>query len=65
MVDWDAQEFIEPGTNKKYMLRLDTYQVYDYESVIQAKKIPGVRPLLIGKLVNHKDRGYEIVRETV
>ena len=48
------------------MLRMDTKQVYDYDSVIQAKKTPGVRPILIGKLVKNKNGvDYEIVKERI
>jgi hypothetical protein len=43
------------------MLRVDTNQVYDYDSVIQAKRIPGIRPQLIGNLVGNERIGYEIV----
>jgi hypothetical protein len=47
------------------MVRLDTQQVYDYDSIIQAKKIPGIRPVLLGKLVKN-DRGeYEIVKRVL
>jgi hypothetical protein len=60
--DWDVREFIIKTTGKKYMLRLDTKQVYDYESVIQSKKIPGINPILIGRLV--LDNGeYAIIKE--
>ena len=60
-IDWEAREFIHPVSKRKYMLRVDTFQVYDYESVLQAKRIPGFRPQLIGKLVGDSTRGYEIV----
>jgi hypothetical protein len=63
VVDWEAREFINPINKRKYMLRVDTYQVYDYDSVLQAKRIPGVRPILIGKLVGDARNGYEIVPE--
>jgi hypothetical protein len=64
-IDWEAREFIHPVSKRKYMLRVDTYQVYDYESVLQAKRIPGFRPQLIGNLVGDKTRGYEIVQVRV
>ena len=60
-IDWEAREFIHPVSKRKYMLRVDTFQVYDYESVLQAKRIPGFRPQLIGNLVGDSTRGYEIV----
>jgi hypothetical protein len=47
------------------MLRMDTNQVYDYDSVIQAKQTPGVRPILLGKLVKNSRGEYEIVKERV
>lgn len=61
-IDWDAKEFTHKKTGKKYMLRMDTYQVYDYDSVIQAKQVPGVNPVLIGKLVK-RDGSWEIVKD--
>ena len=63
VIDWEAREFVIKATGKKYMLRLDTKQVYDHDSVIQAKKNPGVRPILIGRLVKSKRGEYEIVKE--
>jgi hypothetical protein len=65
VVDWDAQEIIHPVTGKRYMQRLNTNMIYDYDSVIQAKKVPGVRPILIGRLVGDDKNGYEIVKERV
>lgn len=64
-IDWDARPFTFKATGKRYMLRMDTKQVYDYDSVIQAKQIPGVRPILIGKLVKNSRGEYEIVKEKV
>jgi hypothetical protein len=64
-VDWEARPFTFKATGKRYMLRMDTKQVYDYDSVIQAKQIPGVRPILIGKLVKNSRGEYEIVKEKV
>ena len=65
IVDWEAKPFTHKPTGKKYMLRIDTYQVYDYDSVIQAKRVPGVRPILLGKLVKNSKGEYEIVKEKV
>ena len=65
VIDWDAQEIIHPVTGKRYMQRLNTNMIYDYDSVIQAKKVPGVRPILIGRLVGDDKNGYEIVKERV
>ena len=44
---------------------MDTRQVYDYDSVIQAKKTPGIRPILLGKLIKNNKGEYEIVRENI
>ena len=63
MIDWEARPFTHRPTGKRYMLRMDTRQVYDYNSVIQAKEVPGVRPILIGKLVKNSRGDYEIVKE--
>jgi len=63
-IDWDAQVLTLPN-GKKYAVRTDTKQVYDYESVMQAKRIPGFRPILLGKLVRNQQGKYEIVREKV
>ena len=64
-IDWDARPFTFKPTGKRYMLRMDTKQVYDYDSVIQAKEVPGVRPLLIGKLVKNQRGEYEIIKERI
>jgi hypothetical protein len=45
------------------MLREDTQQVYDYESVMQARKIPGFAPILLGKMVKRSNGDLEIVKE--
>ena len=64
-IDWEARPFTLKTTGKRYMLRMDTKQVYDYDSVIQAKQVPGIRPILIGKLVKNVRGDYEIVKEKV
>jgi hypothetical protein len=63
--DWEARPFTFKQTGKRYMLRMDTKQIYDYDSVIQAKQIPGVRPILLGKLVKNQKGEYEILREKI
>jgi hypothetical protein len=65
LINWEARPFIHPITKKRYMLRMDTQQVYDYESVLQAQKIPGFRPTLLGKLTKSRSGDYEIIRENV
>ena len=62
-VDWEGREFVYKKTGKKYILRKDTYHVYDYDSVMQAKQIPGTVPILIGKLVKNREGVWEIVKE--
>ena len=62
-IDWDAREFTDKKSGKKYMLRVDTRQVYDYNSVLQAQQNPKVRPILIGRLVKNAMGSYEIVKE--
>lgn len=61
--DWEVKPITVKSTGKKYMLRLDTNQIYDYDSVIQSKQIPGIRPILIGDLGINKDGGYEIFKK--
>jgi hypothetical protein len=63
-IDWQARPFTDKY-GKQYMLRVDNNQIYDYESVIQALRIPGVRPVLLGKLVKTRDGNFEIVRDKV
>ena len=63
-IDWQARPFTDKY-GKQYMLRVDTNQVYDHDSVIQALKIPGVRPVLLGKLVKTREGNYEIIRDKV
>jgi archaellin len=62
-IKWDAREFTDKKSGKKYMLRTDTRQVYDYNSVLQAQQNPKVRPILIGRLVKNAIGAYEIVKE--
>jgi hypothetical protein len=60
--DWDVKEIVIKSTGKQYMLRLDNNELYDYESIIRAKTIPGIRPVLLGKLAKNADGEYEIVK---
>ena len=43
---------------KIYAFRAETKQLYDYDSYIQAKKVPGVVPILIGELVTDGSKQY-------
>jgi len=63
-IDWQARPFTDKY-GKQYMMRVDTQQIYDYESVMQALRIPGVRPVLLGKLVKNREGNFEIVRDKV
>jgi hypothetical protein len=62
-IDWEAKKFTFKETGKQYALRMDTHQVYDYESVIRAKEMPGVKPILIGKLIRNERGEAQIVKE--
>ena len=51
-VKWKAQSIKIQG--KSYAFRKDTNEVYDLDSYKQATKIPGVNPILIGKIEKDK-----------
>ena len=59
---WDVRPITIKTTGKQYMLRLDTNQIYDYDSVMQSKQIPGVNPILIGDLALNAQGEYEIFK---
>jgi len=63
-IDWEARPFTDKY-GKQYMMRVDNNQIYDYESVMQALRVPGVRPVLLGKLVKNREGNFEIVRDKV
>ena len=65
VIGWEAIPFKITTTGKRYMLRSDTSQVYDYDSVIQAKQTPGIRPILLGKLVKDSKGDLDIVKERI
>jgi hypothetical protein len=62
-IEWEGKEITIKSTGKKYILRLDTQQIYDYDSVLLARQVSGVRPILIGKLSKDKKGNLEIVKE--
>jgi hypothetical protein len=62
--DWQVKEVFIESTGKKYMLRLDNQNLYDYDSIIQAKRIPGIRPILLGKLAKNEKGEYEIIKRS-
>jgi len=47
-ITWKAKEIVLQG--KKYALRVDNGEVYDYDSYLQALKVPNYQPILVGKL---------------
>ena len=47
-ITWKAKELKYSG--KKYALRVETGEVYDYDSYKQALKTPGINPTFVGKL---------------
>jgi hypothetical protein len=63
--DWDVKEIFIESTGKQYMWRLDNNELYDYDSVIQAKQIPGIIPILLGKLIKNEAGQYEIVKRKI
>jgi hypothetical protein len=63
--NWKVKEILIESTGKKYMLRLDTNDLYDYDSIIQAIKIPGIRPILLGKLAKNEEGEYQIVKRKI
>jgi hypothetical protein len=63
--NWDVKEIFIESTGKKYMLRLDNNELYDYDSIIQAKQVPGIEPILLGKLVKNEAGQYQIVKKKI
>jgi hypothetical protein len=47
------------------MLDPITKNVYDHESIILAKQYPGIRPILLGKLILNEDGEYEIIKKRI
>jgi hypothetical protein len=60
VINWKGKAINTGG--KQYFLRLDTRQVYDYDSVMAAQQNPGVIPILIGTLVERNGK-YVIMKE--
>jgi hypothetical protein len=63
--NWQVKEVFIKSTGKKYMLRLDNNELYDYDSIIQAKRIPGIRPILLGKLARNEEGEYQIIKRKI
>jgi hypothetical protein len=55
-VKWTANEITIKGV--KYILKADTNQVYDYDSVVN-----GSMPILVGRLVKNANNKMEFIRE--
>jgi hypothetical protein len=63
--NWQVKEVFIKSTGKKYMSRLDNNELYDYDSIIQAKRIPGIRPILLGKLARNEEGEYQIIKRKI
>jgi hypothetical protein len=61
--NWPAEEIFLPGIGQRFFRRVGTNLIYDYDSVIQSRQIPGIQPILIGKLVKNSRGNYELIRE--
>jgi hypothetical protein len=61
-IQWEGREIKFNG--KQMILREETKDVYDYDSYMQALKVPGVVPILLGKL-EKKDGKYIIIKATI
>ena len=61
-IQWEGREFKFNG--KQMILREETKDVYDYDSYMQALKVPGVVPILLGKL-EKKDGKYRIIKVNI
>ena len=53
---------LKVGGVAKYMLNMDTMEVYDMESYEFTKKNPEAFPVVIGKLITDKKTGVQTVQ---
>jgi hypothetical protein len=61
-IEWDAREFIVSPL-EKYILRMDTNQLYDYDNVKDVMANPAIQlKPPIGKLVKKRDGNYEVIK---
>ena len=61
-IEWDAREFIVSPL-EKYILRMDTNQLYEYENVKDVLANPAIQlKPPIGKLVKTRDGNYEVIK---
>jgi hypothetical protein len=62
-IEWDAREFIVSPL-EKYILRMDTNQLYEYDNVKDVMANPAIQlKPPIGKLVKTRDGNYEVVKK--
>ena len=62
-IEWDAREFIVSPL-EKYILRMDTNQLYEYENVKDVLANPAIQlKPPIGKLVKTRDGNYEVIKK--
>jgi hypothetical protein len=61
-IQWEGSVFKFNG--KQMILREETKDVYDYDSYMQALKVPGIVPILLGKL-QKKDGKYIIIKNSI
>jgi hypothetical protein len=61
-IEWDAREFIVSPL-EKYILRMDTNQLYEYDNVKDVMANPAIQlKPPIGKLVKTRDGNYEVIK---
>ena len=61
-IEWEAREFIVSPL-EKYILRMDTNQLYEYENVKDVLANPAIQlKPPIGKLVKTRDGNYEVIK---
>jgi len=65
VLNLNVKEVFIESIGKKYMLDPITKNVYDHESIILAKQYPGIRPILLGKLILNEDGEYEIIKKRI
>jgi len=62
-IEWEAREFIVSPL-EKYILRMDTNQLYEYENVKDVLANPAIQlKPPIGKLVKTRDGNYEVIKK--
>lgn len=59
-ITWKAKEVTISG--KKFAYRKETGEVYDLDSYKQAVKVPGIKPLLKGRLVKDSSKKLKFIK---